>query len=618
MSQEHQALEDRERELATRIQTLERQLERLSARIDDEDITGKSPPRSVSARDSDADTSYPQGELSDVSEEVLSWVSRTSLLTRLATLCFLLVVALILRTITDSGMINKLVGSGIGMGYASVLMIIGWHKYRTQSPLAPVFASCGAILMSTIVVETHTHFNSLPLIPAYLTLMATGIGMAVISRQFNAFTPVSVGILGMCFAGAAIDYPRPFFPYLSLVLFAANLLGYFAAQIKRCSWLRWSALIVTMVMLQLWGVQIVAAVRKGGAIPSELAVFWFQPVVLVFAVTYLLLALLGIARSGAEKITFFDLTLPSLNVLWAFSVLLYVARSSEGGSLFITGGIGVLIAIGHLAVSFWLARRGVVGAPGAASFTIASAILLALALPAATGKWALSLPVLSLVAIFMAVMSRVWNCGTVRLTTYLIHIYCCVAMVVAFKGEGPAAMDAVNILPAGLLTCIILYQYLWCRWWPPVAAASFFSRFDTRDRSAVTLLLAGLISAFFMMRIALFHAITILPEGMHRDAFSCSQSVLINCAAIALILFAFSKQNKEIRNVAILVMILGGIKVFVYDLMGTHGLPLVFSVFSFGMAATVESIVLGKWMKMSVSQKAGQPDALINGIEQGK
>ena len=98
------------------------------------------------------------------------------------------------------------------------------------------------------------------------------------------------------------------------------------------------------------------------------------------------------------------------------------------------------------------------GAPGAASYTLACGVLLALALPAATGKWVLSLPILSLVAIFMAVMSRVWSCGSVRITTYLFHIYSCAAMVIAFKGGGPAAMDAVNILPAGLLACIILYQ----------------------------------------------------------------------------------------------------------------------------------------------------------------
>ncbi len=140
--------------------------------------------------------------------------------------------------------------------------------------------------MSSIVVETHTHFQSLPLVPAYLTLIGTGIGMAYISHRFNAFTPISFGVLGMCLAGAAIDYPRPFFPYLSLVLLSANLIGYIAAQLKRCSWLRWTVLLVTVVMLQLWGVRLGLALRRGEAITPDLALNWYLPVLAVFCVVF--------------------------------------------------------------------------------------------------------------------------------------------------------------------------------------------------------------------------------------------------------------------------------------------------------------------------------------------
>lgn len=599
MSATGQPLEDQVRELSSRVQTLELRLEQLTVRLVAGETLGGAP-RIASATSPGVplEDEFPLGEQSDVSEEVLSWASRAALLPRLSTLCFLLVVALILRTITDSGLVDKLIGSALGMSYAALLMIVAWHKYSRESPLAPVFAACGAILMSTIVVETHTHFDALPLVPAYLTLMATGIGMAFISRQFNAFIPISVGILGMCLAGSAIDYPHPFFPYLSMLLFTANVLGYFAAQMKRCSWLRWIVLIVSMAMLQLWGFRVGSALRGGEAPPPELAVAWFLPVLSVFAITFLLLALLGIVRSGTEKISRFDLTLPVLNMIWAFSSAIYVVNA-QGGSTHLLGVIGVVTAIGHLAVTFWLARRGIEGAPGASSFTFACGALLVLALPAATGKFTLSLPIISMVAIFMAVMSRVWGNGMVRVTTYVFHIYASIALVFVLQGDGPAATDAVNILPAGLLACIILYQYQWCRWWPPASGSSFFAHFDHNDRSAVLLLLAGLVSGFYMVRIGIFQTLQLIPGVMPRDTFLCGQSVLINGAAIALILFAYLRRDKEIRNVAILVTLVGGIKVFLYDLLGTHGLPLVFSVFSFGMAAAVESVALGKWVKGS-------------------
>ena len=439
MSISEHAIEERVEELATRVQKLEHRLEQVTMQLGQHVVAADSSRIGVPLPTETAkENEFPLGESANVTEEVLDWAGRAALLPRLSTLCFLLVVALILRTITDSGLVDKLLGSALGMSYAAILMIVGWLKYRQKSPLAPVFATCGAILMSTIVVETHTYFKALPLIPAYLTLMATGIGMAFISRQSKAFIPISVGILGMCLAGSAIDFPHPFFPYLSMLLFTANVLGYIAAQMKRCSWLRWTVLIVSMAMLQLWGFRIGSALRGGGTPPPELAVALFLPVLSIFATTFLLLALLGIVRSGAEKVSRFDLTLPTINMIWAFSAAIYVV-SAQGGSTRLLGVIGVVTAVGHLAVTFWLARRRIEGAPGASSFTFACGALLALALPAATGKFTLSLPIISMVAIFMAVMSRVWGNGMVRVITYVFQIYSCIALVFALQ---PASWPA--------------------------------------------------------------------------------------------------------------------------------------------------------------------------------
>ncbi len=596
MTQPELTTEDREKELTARLQAMEQQLERLTARLGEGDAAGPD----VAAAPA-SNQNYPHESISDVSEEVLNWASRTALMPRLATLCFLLVVALIFRTITDSGLINKLIGSGLGMSYAAILMIVGYYKYSKQSPLAPVFAACGAILMSTIVVETHVHFQSLPLVPAYLILVVTGIAMALISRRFDAFTPISVGTLGMCFAGAAIDYPHPFFPYLSLVLLAANVLAYFAAQMKRCGWLRWSVVFVSIFMLQLWGFRLGYELRRGEIPAPELAQSWFLPVLAVFACTYFVFALLGIIARQSERITRFDAALPTINSLWAFSMALYVVNAKGEGAALL-GIIGTVISALLLGISFWLAQRSKGGAPGAGTFTLACGVLLALALPSVTGKLIFSLPIISAVAIFMAVMSRSWGSGTVRLVTYLFHIYSGIALAIVLNGNSPAALDAVNILPAGLLAFIILYQYLWCRWCPPSPEYSFFGRLDPHDRNAVSLLLVGLLSGFFMMRCAIYQTLQIFYGSVSPDAFRCAQSVLVNTAAIALIALAYLRHSKEFRNVAIFVTVVGGIKVFAYDLLGTHGLPLVFSVFSFGVAVAVESVALGKWTNQANEQ----------------
>jgi hypothetical protein len=607
MAEEKPSLESRLEQLTAQVQALAGRVEQLAAKLELEEpaIPVAATREHIPPPAESVPVEFTLGEAEDVSEEILSWAGRAHLLSRLSTLCFLLVVALVLRTVTDNNLINTLLGSILGMSYAAILMLAGWYRYEKKSPLAPVFVACGAVLMSTIVVETHSRFASLPLVPAYFTLMLTGMGMAFVSYRYKALLPISLGTLGMCLAGAAIDYPHPFFPFLAMVLLTANILGYFAAQLKRCSWLRWIILIVTMVMLHLWGFRLgMTLLRKETPLP-ELALQWFLPALALFALVYLVLAFLGIVRSGAERISRFDFTLPTLSSIWAFAVALYVVNA-WGGSKYLLGGIGVAVALGHLGTTIWLAGRNVAGAPGTNSFAFAGTALLALALPVASGNFVLSLPVLAVVAFFMSILARKWQNGGVRATMYLVEIYACLALAVSLRGMSAAAVDFVNVIPAGLLAVISLFHYQWCRKVAPPAESAIFSRFDSHDRSAVALLVAALVNGFFMLRITIHHFLSLSsPGGDITNAFRCSQSVLINAAAAGIMVFAFFRRNKEIRNVAILVTVVGGIKVFLYDLFGSHGVPLVISVFTFGLAAAVESLALGRWQR----HKAGAPEA---------
>jgi hypothetical protein len=111
-------------------------------------------------------------------EGVLKKAGTGALLPRVATVCFIMVVALILRTITDSEIIDKQLGSLLGMGYATALILVGGWFYLKKSSLAPVFPACGLLLLFSIVIETHaTHarFQSLSTVMAYVILMAAGV-----------------------------------------------------------------------------------------------------------------------------------------------------------------------------------------------------------------------------------------------------------------------------------------------------------------------------------------------------------------------------------------------------------------------------------------------------------
>ena len=586
--------------LEQRIEELTRQLEALNQRVNPLEAKMDKPAEPTPAAVPSAADLLDEPE--DISEEILTWASKAFLLPRLSTLCFLLVVALVLRTITDNNMINTLLGSGIGMGYAAILVAVSWYKYRQSSPLAPVFAACGAILMSVIVVETHTHFQSLRLLPAYLTLMATGVAMVYISYRFNVFVPISLGTLGMCLAGAAIDFPNPFFPYLAMVLWTANICGYFAARMKQCGWLRWTILLVTMLMLTQWGIKLGIAVARKEVPPPELALNWFLPALGVYALTFLGIGLWGILHPPSTRISRFDCALPTINVILVFSLASYGVNAIRGSSSLL-GLVGIVVAAAHFYVAFWLASRREAGEVGSNTFAFAGSALLAIALPLVTGNLILSLPALSVTAFFLAILSRKWVNGGIRLTGYVLQVYAFAVLAMLVQNRA-TAVDFLTVIPAGLLAVIALYHYQWCRRYPPPGETGFFATIDRHDASAVILLLSALTSGFFMLRAFAYQVLILLPKDTVNtaDAYRCAQSMLINIAAAVLMLLALRQHNKEIRNIAILVTCIGAIRVFLYDMTGTRGIPLVLSVFTFGLVAALESIVLGRWSRTKHGQ----------------
>ncbi|MDH3237233.1 MAG: DUF2339 domain-containing protein [Deltaproteobacteria bacterium] len=612
MRSENLTIEEKVERLYEHIESLRRRVADLEGRKAAA-TAGKSTDASVARPETIVPTALPPrpgkppakpaaGEPDSFSEEMIQWASRASLFPRMATLCFLMVIALILRTITDNGIVNPLLGMGLGMGYAAALMVAGWYQYRRDSSLAPVFVACGAILMASIVVETHTRFQSLPLVPAYWTLMATGAGTAFISRQFKAFLPVSVGTLGMCLAGAAIDYPNPFFPYLFMILLTANFLGYYAGTLKRCGWLRWTVLFITLAMVYLWGLRLEAvAARKITAAPT-LAPGWFVPVLTAVSIAFLAIALLGIVRSR-EQVSVFDFCLPTINAVGSYLAARVVVSEADGSALALSL-VAILFALLHFGAAFWLARRKIEGVPGTNSFVVAGSVLLVLGLPAALGG-VLAAPVLGAAALGLAVLSDRWGSGAIRATSYLLQVYAVVSLAPYFLANGLAAAPLAGTVPATVLAAAALGHYRWCRRHAPPARSPLFGNYDNQDVSGVVTLLVALTGFFFLLRGIAWHILAGRAGGA--DAFQCSQSIIINLAALGLGLYAFRARNREIRNVAILVIAVGALK-STADLLGTKGLPLVFSVLSFGLAAATQSVTLSRWHKASPTPAAESRD----------
>jgi hypothetical protein len=110
-------------------------------------------------------------------------------------------------------------------------------------------------------------------------------------------------------------------------------------------------------------------------------------------------------------------------------------------------------------------------------------------------------------------------------------------------------------------------------------------------------------AGFLALRAVLF---TLLSESY--GAFQAGETIIINLGALALFLAARVRNNAEVKWIAVLVTILGGGKVFLYDLFRVKGVPVVLSVLSFVIAAAVGSWVLGKWQRQDKSAVVDQKD----------
>jgi hypothetical protein len=205
------------------------------------------------------------------------------------------------------------------------------------------------------------------------------------------------------------------------------------------------------------------------------------------------------------------------------------------------------------------------------------------------------------------VFSAGWRSGGVRLTSYLLQFYAGLFAVVSGLYAAADTSALAHGAAAGVLACVAFLHYRWCRSHRPPEPSAFFSRFDKTDDAAIGLLLVSLVGAFLVLRVAVHGLLEGFPG--QSNAFQCAQTVIVNLGALALVLVAFATRNREVRGVAILVIVLGALKVFLYDLWGTHGVPLVLSVFSFGLAAALGAVVLGRWHRL---EKA-EPDVSESG-----
>ncbi|MEN8729139.1 MAG: DUF2339 domain-containing protein, partial [Desulfuromonadales bacterium] len=548
--------------LEKRVADLEEQLAVLARTVDEL----KSDAGSTSALEPVLKKKTPRKSTTEggASEEILSWVDKSFILSRVATTSFIVAVAVALRTASDSGVVDLQIGSFIGMLYAFGLILYGWFAYREGSIQAPVYTLWGTIIMCGVVVEAHRVFATVPTEVAYLAMALTGLAGTMISRMHHVALPVFVGTLGMSFGSFALDYPSPVFPYLVINMGLANIFATYATRLLRASWLRWLLLVLTLFMIQIWDLKLNIYLSKLAPENLEFSVRGLMPSIGFLGLVFAGIALLGVLGKVQDRISKFDVVMPVINVCWIFLAAKYaINQGLTTATMF--GWVALVAALAHLAVAWWLGHRVAGGNLGTTSFALAGGLMLAFSAPMAFGHAVIASALVALLAIGMAWFSlRRSNIG-LRLSSYLLQLYACAALVYLLWSTDGTRPSVVGALSSGLLASIAFVHYFWSRRNPPAAGEALLHKLNKNDRGAGMLLIAALFGGFFTMRVGLYQTLDFLHAAT-RSNFDGSQSVLINVTAIVVLWLSLLRHNKELRNVAVLLIVIGAGKVFLVDM----------------------------------------------------
>jgi hypothetical protein len=261
----------------------------------------------------------------------------------------------------------------------------------------------------------------------------------------------------------------------------------------------------------------------------------------------------------------------------------------------------MVLALLHFILAWMLAVRDREGASGSNAFAFAGVCLLILGLAVSVSNIVWVLPIWSALGLLLAYLSDRWHSGGVRVTAYLLQVVTCLYGGAAGAFAVASPHPAAGGLAALLITVFCLQQYRWSRRHEPAAVHSaYFSWLDKKDISAVAVLVAGLLSSFFFARLALFLVLSRMMAD-YGAALQSGQSVAINAGAVLLMLVALRNRNIEIVILACIVALFGTCRVFLLDLFGIKGLPLVISVFSSGIVAAVGSVVMGRWQRKAAA-----------------
>ena len=189
-----------------RLDELAHEVRELAARVDDMEHGGQlRRPRLSAQNEAQAAEDAP----STPASSILKQLTGATLLSTVATVSFLLAVALVLRTLVDSSVINRAAGAYVGLSYAIGMMMYGYHRYSRAHQPVPIYTICGLVMLFAIILETRIRFEVIPANLGYALLAVTVVATAFFGKRHRVPSVIAFGVLGATSAGLALEFPHP-------------------------------------------------------------------------------------------------------------------------------------------------------------------------------------------------------------------------------------------------------------------------------------------------------------------------------------------------------------------------------------------------------------------------
>ncbi|MBL8731260.1 MAG: hypothetical protein JNN13_02695 [Planctomycetes bacterium] len=548
---------------------MEFRLERLEGRT-------PAPADSPAATAVDAPIAAPSGGLA----------THSGALRRVATITFVLVIALVLRTLTDGGVIDTTFGVWLGVGYSLLLMAVGWQRFVHERSGRRVFTICGAVLLCSLVVETQRRFD-LPMAAAHSLVAIALLASAGLGHRYRSPTTAEVGTLVAAASSIALGFPRPHFSITAIVLLFA-MVAATPPTSRRAAWLPTIVFCQLLFFWLLWTFNLHAAIAHGKEVPAELMQWAFLP---ALAVTFLVLAAISMAmrpRSSA-----FAAVLPTATVVLSLAAVDGM-MTSEGASRMV-GAITLGTAIALACIARRDAARGPTAGGAPLRFAVAAFVAMVPGLWLTTSQIWVVLPAVAINAFVVALWSHSLGSGGLRLLATLTQHAVLLVAIAAGCFTTPPESELLAIVLGGLLATLTILHGRWARRVPP-PAGSLYARLSPTDLVGGAMFWSASAAIFCTLRVAMFPVLASMTTPTD-GPFQAAQSVLVNVMAMVLLVTAKVRRNQELLRRAVILAAVGGAKVFAADFLTLQGVPLVLAVFSFGVAAAIGSFVLGRWNK---------------------